>query len=95
MNAVVDFCVEPLGKPLVTVTLPSGQVDTFEVHANPGCRQFQAITDVTLKFVPIDGTTSTVVITINGTNDDTNTAPVANPDTATTPEVEAMFTMRP
>ncbi len=60
MNAFVDFCVEPLGKPLVTVTLPSGQLETFEVHANPGCRQFQAVTDVTLKFVPIDGTTSTL-----------------------------------
>ncbi len=67
MNAVVDFCVEPVGKPLVTVTLPSGQVDTFEVQANPGCRQFQAITDVNFKFVPIDGTTSTLTQSDFGT----------------------------
>jgi len=67
LNAFVDFCVEPLGKPLVTVTLPSGQVETFEVHANPECRQFQAVTDVTLKFVPIDGTTSTLTQSDFGT----------------------------
>jgi VCBS repeat-containing protein len=34
----------------------------------------------------IDGTTSTVVVTILGTDDGANTLPVANPDTATTEE---------
>ncbi|RLA20812.1 MAG: hypothetical protein DRQ56_02265, partial [Gammaproteobacteria bacterium] len=60
LGAVVDFCVEPLGTPLVTITLPSGKVETFEVHATPECNQFLPLTDVEFNFVPVDGTTSTL-----------------------------------
>jgi len=60
LGALVDFCIQPLGKPLVTVTLPTGAVETFEVHVSPECNQFLPLTDVELDFVPIDGTTSTL-----------------------------------
>ncbi|MCP4843071.1 MAG: RHS repeat protein, partial [Halieaceae bacterium] len=63
MNAYVDFCVEPLGTPLVTVTLPSGRVETFEVHVTPECTLFQPLIDVEFDFVAVDGTTSTLVQT--------------------------------
>ncbi len=65
-NAYTNYCVEPIGRPLVTVTLPSGKVETFEVHASPECLQFQVGVDVEFDFVPVDGTTSTLVQTDYG-----------------------------
>ncbi|CAA0121101.1 tRNA(Glu)-specific nuclease WapA [Halioglobus japonicus] len=59
-GAFVDYCVEPLGTPLVTITLPSGSVETFEVRATPECNQFIPIIDVEFDFVAVDGTTSTL-----------------------------------
>ncbi len=54
------YCVEPLGRPLVTVTLPDGRVETFEVRANPECSTGLPTLGVTLQFVPRPGTLSTL-----------------------------------
>jgi len=59
-GAYVNLCVEPLGKPVVTITLPNGDVETFEVSATPQCSFYQVITDVYLEFTPVDGANSTL-----------------------------------
>ncbi|ROT98918.1 tandem-95 repeat protein [Marinobacter sp. R17] len=61
MNLIVDFCVEPLGAPVVTVTLPSGDVERFEVGASPRCNTYQVIKDVDLVFTPVGNTQSELV----------------------------------
>jgi RHS repeat-associated protein len=61
MNAVVRYCVEPRGKPIVTVTLPTGQVETFEVTVNEPCSLYQPEIDgLYLAYTPIDNTLSTL-----------------------------------
>ncbi|OZG70938.1 hypothetical protein BTA51_22790 [Hahella sp. CCB-MM4] len=57
---ILDFCVEPLGAPVVTVTLPDGDVERFEVAATPQCSTYSAILDVDLKFNPVGDTQSTL-----------------------------------
>ncbi|TBW58858.1 tandem-95 repeat protein [Marinobacter halodurans] len=61
MNLIVDFCVEPLGAPVVTVTLPTGDVERFEVGASPRCNTYQVIKDVDLVFTPVGDTQSELV----------------------------------
>ena len=34
---LTNYCIEPQGIPVVTVTLPTGDVERFEVQANPRC----------------------------------------------------------
>ena len=60
MNLIADFCVEPLGAPVVTVTLPTGDVERFEVGASPRCNTYQVIKDVSLVFNPVGDTQSTL-----------------------------------
>ncbi|WP_417532048.1 putative Ig domain-containing protein [Marinobacter lipolyticus] len=60
LNLITDFCVEPLGAPVVTVTLPTGDVERFEVGASPSCNTYQVIKDVTLDFKPVGDTQSTL-----------------------------------
>ncbi|MCA1780140.1 MAG: putative Ig domain-containing protein, partial [Xanthomonadaceae bacterium] len=60
-GAFVEFCVLPQGEPLVTVTLPDGSVETFEVHIKNECNDFIAVIDfLEFDFQPIDGTLSTL-----------------------------------
>ncbi len=54
------LCIEPLGSHQVTITLPSGKVETFEVGISPDCQTaFQGISrHVKVVFKPINGTFS-------------------------------------
>lgn len=68
LGIIPNYCVEPLGSPMITVTLPSGKVESFEVAATPTCSQASPILDVALDFKPVDDTFSTLkaVEQING-----------------------------
>ncbi|WP_431685685.1 Ig-like domain-containing protein [Hahella sp. NBU794] len=59
-SLILDFCVEPLGAPTVTVTLPDGDVERFEVSASPRCNTYTAMEDVELAFKPVGDTASTL-----------------------------------
>jgi len=60
-GAFFEFCVLPQGEPLVTVTLPDGSVETFEVHVKNECNDFIPVIDfLEFDFQPIDGTLSTL-----------------------------------
>ncbi|WP_169748995.1 putative Ig domain-containing protein [Gynuella sunshinyii] len=59
-NLIVDFCVEPQGAPVVTITLPTGDVERFEAAASPSCSTYQVINNVDLKFNPVGDTQSTL-----------------------------------
>lgn len=60
LGLIADFCVEPLGAPVVTVTLPNGKLERFEVGASPQCSTYQVIKDVSLVFNPVGDTQSTL-----------------------------------
>ncbi len=61
-----DWCVEPDGDPVVTVRLPSGEVEKFRPRAEPHCTSITPTIDVRLVFEPIDGTDSTLEQTAYG-----------------------------
>jgi RHS repeat-associated protein len=52
------YCVRPNGPRIVTVTLPDGDVETFEAKAHPECSDMVATLDVELRFVPVGDTHS-------------------------------------
>jgi hypothetical protein len=54
------LCLEPLGSTQVTVTLPDGQVETFEVQVQPSCGPIfqQGPVNPAVSFKPHDGTFS-------------------------------------
>ncbi|MBV7299148.1 putative Ig domain-containing protein [Enterovibrio paralichthyis] len=55
------YCIEPTGDtPEVTVTLPDGDVERFEVELIPACNAIVPKTDVTLSFKAIGDTQSTL-----------------------------------
>ncbi len=60
-NLILDFCIEPLGAPIVTITLPTGDVERFEVAASPRCNTYQVYKDVELAFNPVGDTQSELV----------------------------------
>jgi len=62
LSALVDFCVEPLGAPLITVTLPDGDVEKFEMSASPRCNQFTVVKNVTLELTAVGDTQSTLEV---------------------------------
>ena len=50
-------CIRPLGDPIVTVTLPDGEVASFKARAEPECRSaLDGDSHVSLLFDPIEGT---------------------------------------
>ena len=51
-----DWCVLPNGNPVVTVTLPDGEVEKFQAKAQPECSPQQPEVNVQIVFEPIDGT---------------------------------------
>lgn len=59
---IADFCVEPQGPPVVTVTLPTGDVERFEAAASPSCNTYQPILDVDLVFNAVGDTQSKLEI---------------------------------
>ena len=56
-----NWCVEPDGDPIVSISLPDGRVEKFKAKANPHCQQLVPATDVTLEFEAMPGTTSKLV----------------------------------
>ena len=54
------WCVEPQGAPVVTVTLPTGDVETFETAASPRCSQVYPFLDVQLVYNAVGDTQSTL-----------------------------------
>ncbi len=60
LGTLLRYCVEPQGAPLVTVTLPNGDVERFEIAADPVCNDIVPILDVTLEFTPLGDTQSTL-----------------------------------
>ncbi len=61
LNVLTRFCVEPQGAPTLTVTLPDGDQESFEVAATPTCGEMVPLLDVTLDFVPVGDTQSELV----------------------------------
>ncbi|MFL0800735.1 MAG: tandem-95 repeat protein [Agarilytica sp.] len=57
---LINYCVEPLGVPVVTVTLPNGDVERFNVSASPQCNTSIPILDVDLVFTAEGDTQSTL-----------------------------------
>jgi len=57
---VPNFCVEPMGAPVVTITLPGGDVEQFELGASPRCNMAIPITDVNLVYQAVGDTQSTL-----------------------------------
>ena len=60
------YCLLSNGDPIVTVTLPDGQVESFRAVAVPECGVTPRV-DVTVGFQPIDGTDSTLTSRSYGT----------------------------
>jgi RHS repeat-associated protein len=54
----VSYCVEPFGKPIVTVRLPDGELQRFRARAYPECTPLVPQVDVELRFEPLPGTYS-------------------------------------
>lgn len=52
------YCVEPQGSPIVSVTLPDGEVHKFVAEASPSCTNLVPTVDVNLVFRPMAGTHS-------------------------------------
>ncbi len=59
-GTLISFCIEPLGAPEVSVTLPNGKLERFEVSASPHCNIGVALPDVKFVFTPIGDTQSTL-----------------------------------
>lgn len=53
-----QYCVEPQGSPIVSVTLPDGEVHKFVAEASPRCTALVPTVDVNLVFRPMAGTYS-------------------------------------
>lgn len=60
MGLILDFCIEPLGAPVITITLPDGEVERFEVSADPACNTYTVLRDVTLAFTPLGASGSSL-----------------------------------
>ena len=61
LNSLITYCTEPLGSPIVSVTLPTGEVERFEAAASPRCNEVVPILDVNLEFNPVGDNQSTLV----------------------------------
>ncbi|MCG8671963.1 MAG: hypothetical protein MI867_21345, partial [Pseudomonadales bacterium] len=65
VNAEADFnfCTNPLGAPIVTVTLPNGDTEKFSVSVTPECVTGSPRLDVNLQFTAVGDTQSTLELT--------------------------------
>ncbi|MBQ1782334.1 MAG: hypothetical protein II007_01630 [Gammaproteobacteria bacterium] len=52
------YCVEPIGKPQVSITLPTGEVERFDVGVSPACSDVVPNRNVSLTFKAAGDTTS-------------------------------------
>lgn len=53
-----NWCVQPNGDPIVTVTMPDGDVQRFRAKASPECQFLVPVIDVQIVFEAMPGTTS-------------------------------------
>ncbi len=60
LNLLTRYCVEPQGAPTVSVTLPDGSVENFDINASPRCNDLTPVLDVDLDFIPVGDTQSTL-----------------------------------
>ena len=61
LGLVPLYCVEPMRPaPVVSVTLPTGEVERFEVAASPKCNQSAPLLDVELAFTAVGDNQSTL-----------------------------------
>ncbi|WP_028116276.1 putative Ig domain-containing protein [Ferrimonas senticii] len=60
LGLIPNYCIEPQGAPVVTVTLPDGEVERFEGYASPHCNLASPALDVELKFEAKGDTQSTL-----------------------------------
>ena len=60
LNTLVNVCTEPKGAPIVTVTLPDGDVERFEVGASPRCNLLLPVNRVDLTFTSVGDTQTTL-----------------------------------
>jgi RHS repeat-associated protein len=59
LNTLIEYCVEPLlPAPIITVSLPNGDVEEFNLQASPQCNMVEPIRDVEITFVAKSGTDS-------------------------------------
>ena len=65
LNLLTDYCVEPLGKIITTVTLPNDEVEKFLVKAEVPCYESVPNLDVNLTFEPVGDTDSTLILKSN------------------------------
>lgn len=89
---IPEYCVEPSGAPIVTVTLPNGDVEKFETAASPRCNSATPALDVDLAFNAIDNTKSTLVANDNNFGRVIN-GNLADPGTPSTPLDPSRYTL--
>ncbi|MCU7935407.1 MAG: tandem-95 repeat protein [Candidatus Thiodiazotropha sp. (ex Dulcina madagascariensis)] len=58
-----NYCIEPVGAHVVTVTLPDGKVEKFDMGVSPSCNLLIPILDVNPVFTARAGTSSELVAT--------------------------------
>ncbi len=62
-----NWCVQPMGDPVVTIALPDGKLEKFRAKAVPECQFLVPNVDVQLAFEPLPGTYSKLERTSYGT----------------------------
>lgn len=60
---IPNHCIESSRPPIVTVTLPNGDVEEFEATVSPKCNQVAPLFDVTIAFEAKGNTTSSLEVT--------------------------------
>jgi len=51
-----NYCLDPLGSHVVTVTFPGGKVLKFQASVTPHCQRSAPITSASISFTPMPGT---------------------------------------
>ncbi|MCQ4165883.1 putative Ig domain-containing protein [Tahibacter harae] len=57
-GGLTPWCVRPLSDPIVTVTLPHGEVEKFKAYFHPECQPYTATVYGELRFAPVGNTHS-------------------------------------
>jgi len=60
LGVLFNVCTEPQGAPIVTVTLPDGNVERFEAGAMPRCNLLSPVNNVDIIFTAIGDTQTTL-----------------------------------
>ena len=65
-TGIDNWCVQPNGNPIVSITLPDGRLEKFKAKASPECQLIAPATEVEIVFEAMEGTTSTLEETSYG-----------------------------